>query len=126
MQPEIIVRAYNFADLYRESNLLPFLQPFSYGEVKDELMPEETQKATDSLPERERHSAGTTTFIPAFANTEDGEKEVSILTFLQICLVFVIILFGVVIISQIITYRRRRRRRRQHRKDVGERKNQPR
>lgn len=126
MQPEIIVRAYNFADLYTESNLLPFLQPFSYGEAKDDLSAEETQKVTDSLPERERHSAGTTTFLPAFANTEEGEKEVSILTFLQICLVFVIVLFGVVIISQIITYRRRRKRRRQHRKDFGESKNQPR
>lgn len=128
IQPEIMVRAYNYADLYTESNSIPFLQAFYYGETV--FSTSETENITDNdspSTERERHTAGTTTFTPALADGDEAEEEeVSIFTFLQICLVFVVILFGAVLITQAIIYQRRRKRRRQRMKDAGKHRNQPR
>lgn len=115
VQPEVIVRAYNKADLYTESNGIPFLQTFFY----DKDAKQESDAEGDLSMEPERHSAGTTTFVPAFANAEEeSTKEVSILTFLQICLAFVILLFSIVLISQTISYHKRKKRRRQRRKEL--------
>lgn len=114
-RPDIILRAYNMADLYTESNCVPFLQTFFYDEHSGQKDNEGYQPI-----EPERHSAGTTTFVPAFADKEETNTEVSLLTFLQICLIFVILLFSVVLIAQTINYHRRKRRRRQRRNDVGD------
>lgn len=116
VQPEIILRAYNFADLYTESNKIPFLQTFYYDESAKESVAEE---ATYESVKPQRHSAGTITFTPAMAEEEAEAKEVSIFAFLQICLVFVVILLAVVLISQAINYRRRKKRRRQRMKEFG-------
>jgi len=114
--PEIIVRAYNLADLYTESNAIPFLQTFHYGEPEiEETLPEENS----TIVERDRHTIGTTTFVPAgIGEITEKEDAVSILDFLKICLVFVVLLFGIVLISQTISYRRRLKRRRQRMKEA--------
>ena len=127
IQPEIIVRAYNLADLDTESNLLPFLQAFYYGEEETVTETEEDNNTQTSV-ERERHSAGTTTFMPANADTDEvaQDGEVSILTFLKICLIFVVILFGIVLTYQAIVYNKRKKRRRQRMKDLGNNRNHPR
>lgn len=124
--PEIIFRAYNLADLCTESNSLPLLQTFFYGEETDVTLSDEMDgdALEDTIPERERHTAGTTTFVPASAGLEEAEEETSILIFLQLCLIFVILLFSAVLISQAIAGRRRRRRRRQRIKEAGKNRNQ--
>lgn len=117
VQPEIILRAYNFADLYTESNSIPFLQTFYYDENAKEESASVENTYEPATPER--HSAGTITFTPAMSDAEVQEEEVSILTFLQICLVFVVVLLSVVLISQIISYQKRKKRRRQRMKELG-------
>lgn len=122
MQPEIIVRAYNQADLYLASNSIPFLQTFFYEEQQSTETAAPTESNTPS--DRDRHSIGTTTFMPAAAvEVIEKDEEVSIITFLQICLVVVVILFSVVLIAQTINYQKRRKRRRQHIKEAGDSKN---
>lgn len=116
VQPEIIVRAYNFSDLYTESNNIPFLQTFYYDEnAKAESVTVDVYEPVKP----ERHSAGTITFTPAMSDEEVQEEEVSIFTFLQICLAFVVVLLSVVLISQIISYHKRKKRRRQRIKELG-------
>lgn len=117
VQPEIIFRAYNFADLYTESNSIPFLQTF-YFDTNSNKESVSTENAYESV-KPERHSAGTLTFTPVMSDSEEPEEEVSIFSFLQICLVFVIILLAVVLISQSINYHKRRKRRRQRMKELG-------
>lgn len=130
VQPNIILRAYNLADLYLESNSVPFLQAFLYDE--DSLIKSESSKAeqeesqtVSSLIEKNRHSAGTTTFSPEEKIEEKTDGEVSFLTFLKLCLIFVIIIFFAVIVSQSINYSRRKKRRRQRMKELGETRNHP-
>lgn len=127
-QPEIILRAYNKSDLYTESNTLPFLQEFWYGDKAfgSNSVIEESTAAMNELTGRERHTAGTTTFTPLEKEVTEAEEEVSFLTFLKLCLIFVVIIFFAVIISQSISYNRRRRRRRQRIKELENMQNHPR
>lgn len=115
VQPKIILRAYNLADLYKESNTISLLQEFLYGQ---NTVKEDTENAEAVMNDlNDRHSAGTTTFTPEekVAETED---EVSFLAFLKLCLVVVIIIFVVVLVSQSISYNRRKKRRRQRIKEL--------
>lgn len=122
VQPEIIFRAYNHADLYLASNSIPFLQTFFYEEQQS--METITSTENNSPSDRDRHSIGTTTFMPAnTADIAEKEDEVSIITFLKICLVVVVILFSTVLIAQTISYQKRKKRRRQRIKEVGNIKN---
>lgn len=126
VQPNIILRAYNLADLYLESNSVPFLQSFLYDE--DSLINKQKQdesQTVSSLIEKNRHSAGTVTFTPDERVVEEADGEVSFLTFLKLCLIFVIIIFFAVIVSQSISYSRRKKRRRQRMKEPGDNRNHP-
>lgn len=130
--PTVVVRAYNQYDLYTESNFVHELQVFRYGE--EEKAADGLEQAAENAEVAENTEAGdahklpgTTSFLPASAqNAEEESGEVSFLTFLQICLVFVVLIFLIVLVSQALSYRRRKKRRRQRRKEVGERKNQSR
>ena len=128
--PEIILRAYNPYDLYTESNLLTVPrriadEPESSAQVSRED-PDEAVSASASVDTASGTEGrpGTTTFRPAVSETVEEEHEVSFLSFLKLCLVFVILLFIIFFISQFIYYQRRRKRRRQRRKDAGNSRNQ--
>lgn len=125
--PQIVLRAYNPYDLYTESNLLVGPSIAREPEVSEPLS-RETQ-GTAVLPEASTASAskelpGTTTFRPAVSESVEEEQEVSFLSFLKLCLAFVVLLFIVVFVSQYIAYQRRKKRRRQRRNDPGDSRNQ--
>lgn len=120
-RPDIILRAYNKADLDTRSNSLRLDQAFVYdaqkaSEAKEEdgQEPDEQEPATveSELPDHSRPSVGTTTFMPANSEPAEETEDTSFLTFLKLCLAAVILLFLVVLVSQFVSYRRRRRRRR--------------
>lgn len=120
VQPEIVLRAYNLADLYIESNHLPILHEFWYEDntsqtTTDAETTESSSDTTSNLPKR--HTAGTVTFTPVSVEEVQIQEDVSFLTFLEICLAVVIVLLVIVLISQSISYSRRKRRRRQRRKE---------
>jgi len=128
-RPEIILRAYNLADLYTESNLLSFPKAFHYGQdaEKNEVNISTEQQSMET-PESEPVN-GTDIVAEYHAeNTVSEIKEVSqdkLLAILEICLVIVIILFIIVLFFQILYYRARRLRF-QRKKDAGDDRYQPR
>lgn len=124
IQSTVIFRAYNLFDLYTESNTEIFQWGFADGQEEDAVAvdgravaPPENGTAADAENEAGTNYAdtskypGTTTFQPDSPETEEMEKEVSILSFLKICLIIVVILFALVLVSQMLTGRRRKRRR---------------
>lgn len=120
-RPMFIVRVYNMFDLFAESNPLPSMETFRYGEDSDVVAADENADITDEgikLP-------GTDTFIPASSGKVSlGDEQTSFLSFLKVCLVLVIILFVILLISKSITYCKRKKQHRQRRKEDGNRKNQ--
>lgn len=118
VQPGIILRAYNLADLYIESNTISFSREFFYNE-------DDTETAMSAPVERERHSAGTVTFTPVELDVVEPEEGVSFLDFLIICLIVVVIILFAVLVSQSISYQKRKRRRRQRIKELEDIMNQP-
>lgn len=122
---EIILRAYNSYDLYTESNLLT--RPKVVTDEKENAS-QGGQDAADFSKEPPASSEtkelpGTTTFRPAMSENAE-EQEVSFLSFLKLCLVFVAVLFVIVFVSQLFSYRKRKKRRRQCRNEFGDSKNQ--
>lgn len=131
-QANIIVRAYNMFDVCTESKPLLISEIFRYGEEakqeenKGALNGGDTKNVLDSAKE-EKNLPGTQTFLPANAGAKEKEPdEPSFLSFLKICLIFVLILFIVILISQSISYRRRKKKRFQRIKDSGKKSSQPR
>lgn len=126
VRPNIAVRAYNIADLCKQSNVLRFDQAISRnvsqkadlesggaeGQESDsgEYEQKEAEAATEPL-EHKRESIGTTTFMPVANETEDAEESIGIMTFLKFCLALVILLFIIVLTTQMINYQRRANRR---------------
>lgn len=127
--PEIILRAYNPYDLYTDSNLLrgparvveEENSESGSGENQDGDFSASGEPGMD--PDA-KEGPGTTTFRPAVSESVVEKDEISLLSFLKICLVFVTLLFIVFFISQYITYQKRRKRRRQRRKESGDARNQ--
>lgn len=121
-KPNIILRAYNMFDRFTESNKITMLQTFLYGE--DVPPGEESEDLADNnaAENQEKNEGkklpGTQTFMPA-VKMEIEEEEVSFLTFLQICLGLVLLLFVILLITRCITYYKRMKRRRQRRKEAG-------
>lgn len=122
VRPNIIVKAYNLADLDKKSNVLTFDQAFS-GRGKDdgsntgapgnenmEAPGDEATPATEPI-EHSHTSVGTTTFMPVAGEAEENDDTVGVLTFLKFCLALVIVLFFIVLTAQIVNYQRRRKRR---------------
>ncbi|MCM1189075.1 MAG: N-acetylmuramoyl-L-alanine amidase [bacterium] len=123
--PFVVLRAYNLYDLYTESN--PYDSPRMFLYPKEEAsnpLPEEAASGNVDVPSEGEDMPEAS--LPALTDSVQAEHPVSILTFLEICLAVMIILFVILLISQAIAYRNRRRRRRQRRKDAGERRNQQR
>lgn len=117
-RPGIILRAYNMADLYKSSNTVTFDQTFarrSANSEEDDGKTEtgETGKETAATQpvEHPRSSIGTTTFMPVSGEATEEEDSVDILTFLKLCLALVIVLFLIVLTTQIVNYNRRKKRR---------------
>jgi N-acetylmuramoyl-L-alanine amidase len=114
VRPNIIVKAYNMADLETKSNVLHFDQTFTKRSESEENSADAAgdDTAATEPAEHSRKSVGTTTFMPAAGTLEEGEEGVSVLTFLKLCLALVIVLFFVVLTVQFVNYQRRRKRRR--------------
>jgi hypothetical protein len=112
-RPNIIVKAYNKADLETKSNVLSFDQTFSVPSEEESSSDSSAESPAATEPaEHSRKSAGTTTFMPAVSDSEESDDGVSVLTFLKLCLAFVIVLFVVVLTTQFVNYQRRKRHRR--------------
>ncbi|MCM1063728.1 MAG: N-acetylmuramoyl-L-alanine amidase [Eubacterium sp.] len=124
--PEIILRAYNPYDLYTESNPLKVPQRAAEEPEGSPQASLENQEPPASGDPEAKELPGTTTFRPALSESVEEKQEVSLLSFLQLCLVFVILLFIAFFISQYVTYQKRRKRRRQRRKEPGDNRDQQR
>lgn len=133
IQPSVIVRAYNKFELYTESNRYDCAYVFSYddGTGQEEGGAAEgvgsREGTEDAAEEGEENASGTgetdseglsgdaepasaEALSDSTASQEEGPP--SFLTFLKLCLVFVITLMLVVLFSQAMAARRRRQRRR--------------
>lgn len=125
-KPSVVVRAYNLFDLFSESNC--YQSPESFAVSKAEAPDEQNvsfEEPSDASP-REKDNAEEDFIRPVFSDNPEEEKEISLITFLEICLIAVAFLFVLLLISQTFAYRRKRKRRLQRRNDAGIRRNQPR
>lgn len=112
-RPEIIVRAYNKADLYTDSAVLTLGQiaeqtgtaasPSAEGDGSE-------TPATEGVT-HEKNSIGTTTFLPDDSETAGEDAEPTLFSFLKICAFAAIFLMLLILTTQFIVYRRRRRQR---------------
>lgn len=121
--PTVSVRAYNLFDGFTESNVLTGFQTFRYGgdetEEQESISEEATEEALSVITSNKSAQAAS-----AQVSGEE-KKEISILTFLEICLICAAILLVIVLFSQGLSSHSRRKRR-QRRKEDGNRKNHPR
>lgn len=124
-KPSVVVRAYNLFDLFSESNC--YQSPESFAVSKEEAADEKNaftgEPPVSSLTEMD--IAEEDIVQPASSDHIEEEKEISLITFLEICLIAVAFLFVLLLVSQTIAYRRKRKRRLQCRNDAGVRRNQP-
>ncbi len=134
-KPSVIVRAYNMFDPYTESNRYDSPEIFYYNETSESEEPEESG---DNTPAGDENKSGDSDTGKDAANSASdasesvavsgsavaAEKQISFVTFLEICLVIVILLFIILLVSQGIAYHNRKKRRLQSRKDAGESRNQ--
>lgn len=128
-RPSIIVRAYNISDLFKKSNVLYFDQTFAKQDAltaTESFLPlytegentsegvtgtDSNESVTETQPVPHEHiSVGTTTFLPTAAEVEEN-NSVGILIFLKFCLALVIVLFFIVLTTQVVNYQRRKNRR---------------
>lgn len=136
-KPSVIVRAYNKFELYTESNQYDCPQVFSYGGGAGPAETEQTEagqrdpgddtgageEGENALGTEENELRQTSGDAKGTAepdsvaalsdSTASSEKaSPSFITFLKLCLAFVVILMMVVLVSQAIAARERRKRRR--------------
>ncbi|MDE5589912.1 MAG: hypothetical protein K2J60_12365 [Acetatifactor sp.] len=140
-KPSVIVRAYNMFDPNTESNRYDSPEIFIYNEEPETEGPktEGSAESGDAVPavedenrtgagnpgdETGASSSGTPESVAVSGSAVAAEKPVSFVTFLEICLVIVILLFIILLVSQGIAYHNRKKRRLQSRKDAGESRNQ--
>ena len=123
--PQVILRAYNLYDLYTES--APYISPQAFETPGPEAV-ETAGEAQNPAPE------GTNSLEPvgegeagpareAAPAGEEAPEEVSVGTFLKLCLAAAAVLLSVILFSQLIAAHGRRKRR-QRRKDSGTSRNQ--
>lgn len=159
-RPKVIFRAYNQFDFCKKSNEINFAVTLSHeeqeaipanGQIVKESVSSENKEAEDGADSALENNAMIenvtsdimenhigTAEINSFTEDVSEEKPVSVLDFLKICLIIVVILFVIVIFSQMLADymhgRRLRRRRRntyhniyieslsedgQHKKEIG-------
>ena len=108
--PNMILRAYNMYDMYTESNAYISPQEYHYPdpeEIVEALASIQDTENSENLPD----TSGELIDIENIPVPDDqGEKEVSFISFLVICLVIVFALFIILLLSQAITNLKRRRR----------------
>lgn len=142
-KPSVIVRAYNMFDPYTESNRYDSPITFSYGQDSraEEGDPSsvgeggnEDASGTGTPPDSDTHDpassnadsqnppAADPVAKPVSGSAVAGEKQVSFVAFLEICLMIVVFLFVILLVSQGIAYQNRKRRRRQGRREFQSRK----
>lgn len=128
--PTVILRAYNMYDQYTESNPWTSPQMYQYQEQEEIL---EVSGSAQAMEETEDGVAGSgmedngkQKDSVKNPQTDDGQKQVSFLTFLTICLAVVFALFVILLVSQAINGIHHARRSRQSRKDSGEKRSQQR
>lgn len=126
--PQIVVRAYNGYDLFKESNLvsLPSMDYKTEEEIAAELAKKEQEEAAAKAAEeaeaaeqeRKREAAkGHTVEVRRTPETDTEEKEPSVSYFLTVCLVCALSVVGMTLaIVLMMKSRRRRRRKRRRRK----------
>ncbi len=112
--PEVIVRAYNMYDLYRESN------PYISSQV---FRPQPSPSAEPTMDDNE----DSLNIIPVNAGSvggdtaeQDGERGLSLYHFVIFCLFFVLAMLLIIIVFQYIAYRKRQKRRLHRRKEAGD------
>ena len=119
-KPSIIVKAFNITDLDTRSNTLQFDQKF--GPTKEttqtttnissgDVSVKEDAAVSTTPPEHEHKTVGTTTFMPVYSDTTEDDTG-QIMVFLKLCLALVIVMFLIVLTTQIVHYNRRKARRR--------------
>ena len=121
-KPTVILRAYNMYDLYTDSN--SYISPERYHYPEPE--PEDIIEAVGPAEVGDIGAADTEESEPGADSAgehslfgQEGEKKVSFLSFLVICLVVVFCLFLLLLISQTIAAINRSKRMRQRRKELG-------
>lgn len=129
-KPSVIVCAYNMFDPNTESNRYDSPEVFYYSEAQES---EGSEESGDDPPAGESgtgvsgadeaaadSASDDLKSVAASGSAVAAEKPVSFVTFLEICLVIVILLFVLLLVSQSIAYHNRKKRRLQSRKDAGE------
>lgn len=142
--PNIRLRAYNLFDAFTESNTLSEFRVFHYGSDENaadgEAAGEDDAGGENGLDTGESDATGVQAVMPesqvmtqeawtpevieAAKRKQDTEKEVSVLTFLEICLACMAALLITILLIQLSAGRRRKKNYR--RKDDGNRQNHPR
>ena len=119
-KPTVAVRAYNMFDLFLESNYYQSPEAFA---AKTEIPASSENTETDSN-EQENQINKKDLAESVLSENVAEEQEVSLLTFLEICLVIVILIFIILLVSQLIAYHSKKRHRLQRRNDAGSRRDQ--
>lgn len=109
IQPNIIVRAYNLFDACTASEKLPILHIFRQ-KTEDSQQVEPTD--AENIPQKENPNLpGTTTFFPVSSTLQETETdEIEYWDFLKICILEVIVIFVLILISQIISHQKRKKK----------------
>lgn len=126
--PQIILRAYNMYDLYRESEPFDSTQSLQNALAEKNAGMEEQTPAPDVAAQYNMPPIEDTALIipvTAQAGEEAAGPGLQLIDLLMVGLTAVILLFVLVIILQTAAYRRNRARRNQLRNDAGDNMNQP-
>lgn len=119
-KPTVAVRAYNMFDLFLESNYYQSPEAFA---AKTEI-PASSENTETESNEQENQINKKDLAESVLSENVAEEQEVSLLTFLEICLVIVILIFIILLVSQLIAYHSKKRHRLQRRNDAGSRRDQ--
>lgn len=131
VKPSVIVRAYNMFDPHTDSNRYDSPETFFHGE---DLNPASGASGEQETPDtgntgaedleaenNENQPAGKDLEAVSGSAVAASPKPVSFVTFLEVCLVIVMLLFVILLVSQGIAYHNRKKRRRQSRRETQDR-----
>lgn len=125
--PEIVVRAYNLADLYTESNHLPFVKEFMAETENAEAEQGIKENTISVTTPKEDASQQTSSILPANAGVQSkNTMSNNIMVILEIGLIAIIILLIAILTISMFSDYKHRKKRHQRRNDAGNNKNQPR
>ena len=122
--PTVILRAYNMYDMYTDSEAYISPQSFHYRSPDEAVETMGSANAEEGVREDEKEDSAEVMLSQDETVEERSAGKVRFLTFLEICLAVVFILFFVLIVSQAISRSKLRKQRRQRRNELGSNKNQ--